>query len=216
VNGEPRRTAFTQAGPASLPAKQGRLVLVVGPSGAGKDSVIDWVRARIESGCAACEVRFARRTITRPAGAGGERHVAVDRAGFERLRTAGSFALDWSANGHSYGIGQEIRTWLAEGRTVVVSGSRGHLPEALRAFPDARVALITASREVLRQRLLARGREAHDEIEARLARADAFTLPAGIAPVEIRNDGLLETAGQSLMAMLGADAPASGETPPAG
>lgn len=180
----------------------GRLVLVVGPSGAGKDSVIDWARARIESTEAAGHVRFARRTITRPADAGGERHVAVDGPAFEQLRARGAFALCWSANGLSYGIGQEITAWLDEGCTVVASGSRAHLPEALRRFPDARVVLITASTDVLRRRLLGRARESHEQVEARLERAGAFALPAGIEALEIRNDGLLAEAGGRLLVLL--------------
>jgi ribose 1,5-bisphosphokinase len=191
-----------QATPVSGRSPAGRLILVVGPSGAGKDSVLDWVRARLASGPDATKVRFARRTITRPADAGGERHIAVDREGFERLRAGGAFALCWSANGHCYGIGREIRAWLEAGQTVVVSASRAHLPEALEAFPQAEVALVNASTAVLRARLAARGREAPGEIEARLARATAFALPDGVAAAEIVNDGALEDAGRSLLALL--------------
>jgi ribose 1,5-bisphosphokinase len=184
------------------PGATGRLVLVVGPSGAGKDSIIDWARARIESTDAAGHVRFARRTITRPADAGGERHMAVDSPAFEQLRARGAFALCWSANGLSYGIGQEITTWLDEGCTVVVSGSRAHLPEALRRFPDACVVLVTASPDVLRRRLQGRARESQEQVEARLDRAGALALPTGTEAVEIRNDGLLAEAGHRLLVLL--------------
>jgi ribose 1,5-bisphosphokinase len=195
----------SQHGPASsAPTRSpaGRLVLVVGPSGAGKDSVLDWVRTRIDATSDAANVRFARRTITRPADAGGERHIAVDCAGFERLRAAGAFALCWSANGHAYGIGHEIRSWLEAGLTVVVSASRAHLPDALHSFPQARVVLVTASAPVLRSRLLSRARESREEIEARIVRASAFTLPPDIEALEIVNDGALEAAGGRLLALL--------------
>lgn len=183
-------------------AARGRLILVVGPSGAGKDSVLGWARARLDAGSSAGHVRFAQRTITRPADAGGEQHIAVDPEAFERLRADGTFALCWSANGHSYGIGQEIRAWLDAGHTVVVSASRAHLPEALRAFPQARVVRISASTHVLRQRLLGRGRESPAEIDARIARAAAFALPQAVEAVEILNDGALDTAGEALLAVL--------------
>jgi len=191
-----------QSSPSTAGAGAGHLVLVVGPSGAGKDSVLGWVRARLDTESAGARVRFAQRTITRPADAGGERHVAVDRAGFEQLRAGGAFALSWSANGHSYGIRQEIRTWLDAGCTVVVSASRAHLSEALQSFPQARVVLVTASDDVLRERLLGRKRESKAEIEARLARASALALPAGIEAIEIVNDGALACAGRTLLALL--------------
>lgn len=210
MTADPPALQVGHGSPAPTHPPAGRLVLVVGPSGAGKDSVISWARARIEGGPDTEHVRFAQRTVTRPADAGGERHIAVDRAGFDRLRSAGAFALCWSANGHSYGIGREIEAWLEQGRTVVVSASRANLPEALRSFPRARVALVTASPSVLRSRLLSRARESQAEIEARLARAGALDLPPGIEAVEIVNDGALEAAGRALLALLTRDEPPAG------
>jgi ribose 1,5-bisphosphokinase len=198
-------------GPAASAGRQpraGRLVLVVGPSGAGKDSVLGWVRGRLESESALPPVRFAQRIITRPADAGAERHVPVDRARFEQLRDEGAFALWWSANGHSYGVGSEIRSWLQAGETVVVSASRAHLPQALCAFPRSTVVLITASASVIRERLLERGRESREEVDARLARGQSLALPPDIDPVEIVNDGELAKAGRRLLAVLSPALPA--------
>lgn len=178
-------------------AVNGRLFYVVGPSGSGKDSLLDYARERVPA-----HVLFARRTITRATGAGGERHIAVTPQEFEALQASGAFAMSWQANNHSYGIGREIIDWLDEGRIVVVSGSRAYLPEARRGFPQIAVVSVTASHETLRKRLAARGREDAEAIEARIARAAALALPAGVADHEIANDGEITHAGARLLALL--------------
>lgn len=173
----------------------GRLVYVVGPSGAGKDTVLDWVKSKLS---ADAPVKFARRTITRPAEAGGEQHIAATPETFVATRARGEFAMAWYANGHSYGVGLEIREWLARGMTVVVNGSRGYLPQALRDFPDLEVAHVTAPAEVLRTRLRARGREDEASIGRRLGRS--FDLPG--AALQVVNDGATEKAGRLLLTHL--------------
>lgn len=178
---------------------KGRLIYVVGPSGAGKDSVIGYARARLPADAG---VAFAQRTITRPASAGGEDHIAVSEAEFEGLLAQGAFAMHWRANGLAYGIGTEIRDWLAAGRTVVVSGSRAHLPVAMADFPDLEVVEVAASVETLRARLGARGREDAAQVERRLARATSLALPPGTPACRIDNDGDLAAAGERLRAYL--------------
>jgi ribose 1,5-bisphosphokinase len=176
----------------------GRLVMVVGPSGAGKDSVIDWARTRLAAAEVA-HVRFARRTINRPEDAGGERHAGVDDATFERMRLAGAFALSWRANGHAYGIGIEIVEWLAAGQVVVVSGSRAGLRDAAVRFPGLEVVTITAPEALLRQRLLDRGRESPREVDARLQRARSVTVAPDLPGITIVNDRTLDEAGAVLL-----------------
>ena len=77
-----------------------------------------------------------------------------------------------------------------------------HLPQALATFERLLPVHITASPAVLRERLLARGRETPDEVEARVQRAQAFEPPRGLAHIEIHNDSTLEKAGQQLLATL--------------
>ena len=83
----------------------GSLLYVMGPSGAGKDSVLGRARALLPSDA---PVVFAHRYITRPADTGGENHVAVTRAEFAMRRDHGLFAYHWGAHGNDYGVGREI------------------------------------------------------------------------------------------------------------
>lgn len=148
----------------------GRLIYLIGPSGSGKDSLLDAARELLTShGC-----RIVRRVITRSAEAVGEAAQAVSVDEFAALQAQGSFALSWQANGLFYGIPKEIDAWLEAGLDVLVNGSRGHLPQARERYPDLLALLLTVDQAVLRQRLLARGRESLPEIEARLARNADF------------------------------------------
>ncbi|MGF6859975.1 ribose 1,5-bisphosphokinase [Rhodobacteraceae bacterium MBR-64] len=173
----------------------GRLFLVVGPSGAGKDTVIAGTMDRLSP---EDDVILARRIITRPLHAdGAEQHVPVTPAAFARLRAAGAFALDWDSHGLSYGIGAELRHWLAAGMTVIANGSRAALPAARVAFGSALIATeITARPETLAARLAARGRESAPDIAARLSRTDG--LPPVPVDLTIANDGTPEGAAAAL------------------
>jgi ribose 1,5-bisphosphokinase len=148
----------------------GRLIYLIGPSGSGKDSLLDAARARLaERGC-----RIVRRVITRSAEAVGEAALGVSAQQFAEMEAQGAFALSWHANGLSYGIPREIDGWLAAGHDVLVNGSRGHLQNARARYPNMLVVLLTVDQAVLCERLLARGRESVAEIDARLARNARF------------------------------------------
>ncbi len=131
----------------------GRLIFLVGPSGSGKDSLIDASREQL----AAAGVEIARRVITRSAEAKGEAAQGVTPEHFDTLRAQGAFAMHWRANGLDYGIPRQVDQWLAAGRAVLVNGSRAYLPEARQRYPDLLAVLVEVKPEVLRQRLLARG-----------------------------------------------------------
>lgn len=166
-----------------------RLVLVVGPSGAGKDTVLRHARQHLAG---SRQVVFPRRVITRPPGPG-EDHVPVTEGEFITRR----FALSWSAHGLRYGIPAEIEDDLAAGRIVVVNVSRSVIAETRRRYP-CMVVEITAPACILAKRLAARGRESAAEIEARLQRDAA---PAE-ADVTIINDGPPQQAGAIFLAQL--------------
>ncbi|MFG0722147.1 phosphonate metabolism protein/1,5-bisphosphokinase (PRPP-forming) PhnN [Pseudomonas sp. GLN_6] len=145
----------------------GRLIYLMGPSGSGKDSLLNAARERLaERGCV-----IARRVITRSAEAVGEDAIGVSPAEFDQQEAAGAFALSWRANGLAYGIPRQIDDWLAAGQDVLVNGSRGYLPQARERYPELLAILLQVDEAALRQRLQARGRESAEQIEARLARS---------------------------------------------
>lgn len=174
-----------------------RLIYMIGPSGAGKDSVLHRLRA---AWVGMPPAHWARRTITRPAQAGGEANEYVDPLTFERLQGAGAFAMHWQANSHDYGIRHAELAPLDSGHCVFVNGSRAHLPQLLGQWPEATVVLITASTDVLRQRLRARNRESVQAISDRLARGITVELPE--RAIRIVNDGPLTDAVDMLFAEL--------------
>lgn len=178
---------------------KGRLVYLVGPSGAGKDSLIAFVRSRLGI---ADRVVFARRFITRAPEVEGEQHVPITPGHFMHIEQQNGFALAWKANGHCYGIGTEIRDWLSWGFNVVVNGSRAYLPQAAQRFPDLVTVHITAPRQIIQQRLLKRKRESPEAITERIRRSESWQLADSESTVTIVNDGELSDAGEQLIALL--------------
>lgn len=148
----------------------GRLIYLMGPSGSGKDSLIEAAREPLRA--MNCEI--IRRVITRSAESVGEDAIGVSPEEFERRQQAGDFALAWHANGLAYGIPSEIDEWLCAGRHVLVNGSRANLRQALERYPTLLPVLLTVKDQVLRERLLRRGRETPEQIDARLARNTLF------------------------------------------
>ena len=176
----------------------GALVYVMGPSGAGKDSVLDRARALLP---AELPIAFAHRYITRPADTGGENHVALSPAEFALRRAHGLFAFHWQAHGNDYGIGHEIHAWRRAGLTVVVSGSREHFRTMDGVDKDTVPVLITAPAERLQERLLKRGREDAAAAAERLRRSAMQDFDhAGM--VTITNDGALDQAADAFVRLL--------------
>jgi ribose 1,5-bisphosphokinase len=175
----------------------GRLIYVMGPSGAGKDSVLSRLRERLAGNA---HIHWARRTITRAAAAGGEDHEAVTPDVFDALQAQGVFAMAWRAHGLRYGVRREQLKWLDLGEWVFVNGSREYLATALALYPSVTPVHVTATSATLLRRLTARNRETLDQVRSRVERAAAFTPPPGT--LEIQNDWTLEDACSRLLKAL--------------
>jgi ribose 1,5-bisphosphokinase len=171
---------------------RGRFIAVVGPSGVGKDSVMQAMAARDP------RIVLARRMITRPSDAGGEDFDGVTIDDFHALHAADAFALSWEAHGLHYAIPATVDAYLQEGRDVLANLSRAVLIRAKDRFAQFEVINLTADRDVLAARLATRGRETAAQIAGRLDRATAG-LPDGIAAIHLDNSGSLEQTVQTAL-----------------
>lgn len=165
----------------------GSLVLVVGPSGVGKDTLINGARHALENDK---RFVFVRRVVTRRAQAEVEDHDSLDPETFRQMDEAGRFALSWDAHNLRYALPLSVDTDLTLGKTVVANVSRHVVAQACEKYPACAVVLITAEISCRADRLIRRGRESGDQITARLARESA-PVPAGINPIIIDNSGPL-------------------------
>ena len=173
------------------------LFYVIGASGAGKDSLLSYVREHLDHNANAI---FAHRYITRPADAGGENHVAISEEEFVQRKQRRCFAMSWYSHATYYGIGVEINHWLSQGLDVVMNGSRAFLSQAAQLYHELVPVLITVEAEVLRSRLEARGRETAAQIEERLFQA--VKLEQGLYHprlIRVENNGAIEEAGEQLL-----------------
>lgn len=184
-------------GSASTP-QIGTVIVVVGASGAGKDTLLAYAARHLAQNN---RVHFVRRWITRPADAGGEDHYAVTAEEFLRHEAAGGFAVSWQAHGLYYGIPGETLALVRKGHCLVTNGSRAALESFAGAYANVLVAEITARPEILAERLKGRGRETEAEIESRLNRA---TLPKACRlPLQvIDNSGDVQQGGQLLVDLI--------------
>ena len=161
----------------------GHLIAIVGPSGVGKDSLIEGVQERLP------RVHFMQRIITRAADAGGESHRAVTPEAFAALREAGKLLFDWQAHGLEYGISIDAQRLVLQGHNVVFNGSRHALSDQQGHWPDLKVIWVTANRTLREARLSNRGRETAEDIGKRLA-VNEPAVPPGALVVE--NEGSLD------------------------
>ena len=183
-----------------LISSEGTLFYLMGPSGVGKDTLINYARKRING---RLPILFAHRYITREIAAGDENHVELSNLEFQSRKSLGLFAMDWESHGNYYGIGKEIDLWLECGASVVVNGSREFLPKATELYPNLQVILISASEQILFERLISRGRETKEEILKRIERSKKFI--EGIAHINctiIDNSQELDTSGKELVKKL--------------
>jgi ribose 1,5-bisphosphokinase len=145
----------------------GRLVLVVGPSGAGKDTLLGLAQAALADDG---DVVFVRRVVTREASAH-ENNVQVTPEAFRSAKEDGAFAIDWEAHGLCYALPRSIDDDIRAGRSVVANISRTVIPALRAAYADVVVVSITAPPEVLAARLAARGRASDGPLSDRLKRS---------------------------------------------
>lgn len=177
----------------------GRVVYVVGPSGAGKDYLLNLALTAIGD---TPDVHFIQRDITRPLTPNAsEAHNPVSNTYFDATLKAGGYFHHWRAHGFGYGIPKAYFDGLLAHATVVICGSRGAIVAAQAVFGNLVVVHITASKSVLRERLESRAREGSKAIEARLTR-DVFIPQTQSEIVTITNDHSPDRSVAQLVAVI--------------
>ena len=165
----------------------GCFFLVVGPSGAGKDSLMDGARARLPRD----QFVFAKRVITRPPGMVGEDYVSCDPNTFVQKKNSGEFLVTWQAHGYYYGLESSLHKHQQRGKHIVANGSRAMVGEISSTVENLVVVLVTAPIDLLAKRLAKRGRETETEIQKRLTR-ESLPFPDHVEVLTVSNDASLE------------------------
>jgi ribose 1,5-bisphosphokinase len=144
----------------------GRLILVVGPSGAGKDTLLNLAKASCADDS---NIVFARRVVTREASAF-ENNEQISVEDFRQAQLKGAYAMHWEAHGHCYGLPRMIDDDIRAGRTVIANVSRTVIGTMRGRYEQVVVVSITAPPQVLAERLAMRSRSTDGQLEHRLGR----------------------------------------------
>ncbi len=183
----------------SCNSKWGTLFLLIGNSGSGKDSLIQWVLDAWPPTKPAPMV--PTRIITRPLSPETEAFESISEEEFEKLSKAGAFSLQWRSYSILYGINIDIEESLARGRSVLVNVSRQIVKYTRNRFPNVKVIFVRVPFHITEARIIARGRERGIDLEERIERArQNQDFPT--ADHVIDNSGDLEIAGEQLLEYL--------------
>ncbi|SNY92870.1 ribose 1,5-bisphosphokinase [Cohaesibacter sp. ES.047] len=179
----------------------GTLVLLVGPSGSGKDSLLDWARGKLADDP---RILFVRRCITRETGDPSEDHESMTVADFQQAQMLGKFVISWEAHGLFYGLPASLLDHLETGGVAIANGSRKTIPVLKEQLPNLLVVNLTVQPDILAQRLARRGRESAEDIKKRLERTaklkneDLF----GNETIHLDNSGSLDKAGRAFVELI--------------
>lgn len=176
-----------------------RLFFLVGPSGVGKDTILSHLKKNEYSDR---QPVVAHRYITRPVREDDENHVELSSSDFYRRKESGLFLFDWESHGYQYAIGREVKKWRKAGLNVIMNGSRQYLQQARKTYPPLVPVWLTVSEDIMRKRLLQRGRENDEEIEIRIQRNRELSVLKPSDGVFINNDQTIEDTIGQIMALI--------------
>lgn len=168
----------------------GLLIAVVGPSGAGKDTLINALR---QNENISPKMLFVKRAITRTSAKDAENFTSMNEATFAQVEKDGGFCATWQAHGLSYGVPQDTFLHVNAGGIALLNGARRALPVLNQTFPNMKVVHITADPDILAMRLMERGRENAASISERLKQPCA-QIEANFDAITIDNSGPLDFA----------------------
>ena len=178
-----------------------RLTVLSGPSGVGKDSVIEMIRARSPWIWLSVSVTTRRK---RDYEVDGVHYHFVDRPEFERMVSGGQL-LEWAEfAGNLYGTPRgPVEAHLAAGIPALLKIDLQGARQVRAAMPEARlVFLAPPSVEELKRRLVGRGTDDEETIRRRLAHADEELAAEKEFDRTVVND-FVERAADELVGLLG-------------
>lgn len=135
-----------------------KIVLIVGASGVGKDTLLRSIQNKTQ-------FNFIKRYITREPD-DNEQNYYIDSEAFERLKKDNFFISTWEAHSNKYGI---AKNQIIDGVNII-SISRSTIKDFEKYFENVVTVEITLSKDVLYERLKNRARENEEQIQKRLAR----------------------------------------------
>ena len=180
--------------------KHGHLIVIVGPSGAGKDSILKAALLHFENDH---RVELVRRIITRECDPSSEVHDSVSEDKFNAQLDAGEFSVSWRANDLSYALPANVHEKINQGQLLIANGSRGAIADIRSTFSQLTVVNIVVSAEALSARLERRNRESSEQIAKRLERNKTMPPLAGDDVVTIDNSAGREPAINEFIALIG-------------
>lgn len=136
-----------------------KIVLIVGASGVGKDTLLRGIKEKVDA-------NFLKRYITREPDSN-ESNYYLDKNAFLTLKEKNYFISTWEAHENCYAIAKEH----IKNGVNIISISRGAIKDFEKIFDEVATINITIPKELLRQRLLKRGRESKEQIEKRIQRS---------------------------------------------
>lgn len=165
----------------------GRLIVITGPSGVGKGTLLRSLLARHP------KLRLSLSATTRsprPGEVDGVNYRFITRPDFERMVAHGEF-LEWAEfAGNCYGTPRaSVEELLQRGEWVVLEIELEGARQIRKSFPSAyRIFILPPSLEELESRIRGRGQDSDDAIAKRLQRAKAEIDAANEFDIQIIND----------------------------
>lgn len=167
---------------------EGKLILIVGPSGAGKDTLMEQA---LTYSSALQGITVARRIITRPSTAGGEAHIEASEVEFEQACQNGEYFAFWHAHNLKYALQKNIATLVSSGKIVLANVSRRAIKPIVDSGLPISIIEVTASDSVRAERIFKRGRESLEDIKKRITHVE-WDVPQGVIKYVVDNSESLE------------------------